>query len=161
MELVYLWVEKYKNIENQGFNFSPRFDCEFFPRYDKDGKLGKDCELKITPKDYMNIFPENINITAIVGENGSGKSSILKLIHKNLLIWKGSGFAIFKDENNQTLYSGEIENYPFLKDYGELYSDNRKIDFPFFEYSYTYDRDIDYNNEFIYPKKEINKQKTL
>ena len=27
MELVYLWVEKYKNIEKQGFNFSPRFEC--------------------------------------------------------------------------------------------------------------------------------------
>ena len=27
MELVYLWVEKYKNIEKQEFNFSPRFEC--------------------------------------------------------------------------------------------------------------------------------------
>ena len=32
MELVYLWVENYKNIKEQGFNFSPRFRCE----YDKD-----------------------------------------------------------------------------------------------------------------------------
>jgi len=24
MELVYLWVEDYKNIKRQGFNFSPR-----------------------------------------------------------------------------------------------------------------------------------------
>jgi hypothetical protein len=29
MELVYLWVEDYKNIKKQGFNFSPRFECEF------------------------------------------------------------------------------------------------------------------------------------
>jgi len=29
MELFYLWVEEYKNIKNQGFNFSPRFDCEY------------------------------------------------------------------------------------------------------------------------------------
>ena len=29
MELVYLWVDSYKNIRNQGFNFSPRFECEF------------------------------------------------------------------------------------------------------------------------------------
>ena len=29
MELVYLWVEDYKNIHHQGFNFSPRFHCEY------------------------------------------------------------------------------------------------------------------------------------
>jgi len=72
MELVYLWVEKYKNIEKQGFNFSPKFKCE----YDE-----KRNELTIDEnKDYLNIFPENINITAIVGENRSGKSNILDLI---------------------------------------------------------------------------------
>jgi ABC-type multidrug transport system ATPase subunit len=72
MELVYLWVDKYKNIEKQGFNFSPRFRCE----YDE-----KTNELTIDEnKDYVSIFPDNINITAIVGENGSGKSTILEYI---------------------------------------------------------------------------------
>jgi predicted ATP-binding protein involved in virulence len=69
MELVYLWVEEYKNIKNQGFNFSPRFTC----KYDKDKN-----ELTIDKKEHFNIFPPNINITAIVGENGSGKSTILE-----------------------------------------------------------------------------------
>jgi hypothetical protein len=40
MELVYLWVEEYKNIKNQGFNFSPRFECEF------DGKNLTICDKK-------------------------------------------------------------------------------------------------------------------
>ena len=36
MELVYLWIEEYKNIKKQGFNFSSKFDCNFFPRYEKN-----------------------------------------------------------------------------------------------------------------------------
>jgi len=71
MELIYLWVEEYKNIKNQGFDFSPRFECS----YDKNTE-----ELTITEREYISIFPDNLNVAAIVGENGSGKSSIIKLI---------------------------------------------------------------------------------
>ncbi len=73
MELVYLWVKEYKNIHKQGFNFSPRFHCE----YDPDTN-----ELTIDEnKDYIpDFFGENINVTAIVGKNGSGKSSVLELL---------------------------------------------------------------------------------
>jgi len=71
MELVYLWVEDNKNIHNQGFNFSPRFTC----KYDKDTQ-----ELTVDEnKDILeNFFGKNINITAIVGENGSGKSALFE-----------------------------------------------------------------------------------
>lgn len=72
MELVYLWVKEYKNIKRQGFSFSPKYEC----RYDEEKK-----HLEIQPKEHLeNFFGNNINITAIIGENGSGKSNLLDLI---------------------------------------------------------------------------------
>ena len=107
MELVYLWVEKYKNIEKQGFNFSSRFECEF---KDKDGKekLKDDCQLVIKPKEHIeNFFGNKINVTAIVGENGSGKSSVfeaLSLLYYNhygdVLKSENKIFIVFKIKND-------------------------------------------------------------
>lgn len=69
MELVYLWVKKYKNIKEVGFNFSSKFDCKY-----QDAHSTIDTE----KKDIKNFFDENglINITAIVGKNGTGKRRI-------------------------------------------------------------------------------------
>jgi hypothetical protein len=97
MELVYLWVENYKNIQKQGFNFSPRFRCE----YDE-----KTNELTINEnKDYVSIFPDNINITAIVGENGSGKSNLLSLLIKeDLDVSSKLLIKLFFNKNEEIFY---------------------------------------------------------
>ncbi|MGK0256526.1 MAG: putative ATP-dependent endonuclease of OLD family, partial [Arcobacteraceae bacterium] len=80
MELVYLWVDDYKNIKKQGFNFSPRFECEF--KYNELIIIDKEETGESYAKDF---FGDNINITAIVGENGSGKSNIIESLISNLM----------------------------------------------------------------------------
>ncbi|CAA6814091.1 MAG: Unknown protein [uncultured Sulfurovum sp.] len=147
MELVYLWVEDYKNIQKQGFNFSPRFECEYV-----------DNELTIIEKkedEYIkDFFGENINVTAIVGKNGSGKSSVLNFVRlfleEKYRIEK-KAILIFHNRKNEfipfTLNYGndllkfkskDIENYnnDILKE------ENALIDtiFPFFDYSLTYEK---------------------
>jgi energy-coupling factor transporter ATP-binding protein EcfA2 len=105
MELVYLWVEDYKNIERQGFNFSPRFRCE----YDENTK-----ELKVVDKEKTgefypkNFFGDNINVTAIVGENGTGKSSLIKLILMLIFYKKYNSISYYENEIN--ILKQELEN---------------------------------------------------
>ena len=99
MELVYLWVEKYKNIENQGFNFSPRFTCNY-----ENGTL----TINKKEPEPINIFPSNINVTAIVGENGSGKSTILELLKNDYGIeHEQTLFFVYYDvQNKQLIFPG-------------------------------------------------------
>ncbi len=78
MELLYIWIEEYKNIKNQGFNFSREYDISF----DKENnELKVDKKENPTPKGF---FGENIsNITAIVGKNGSGKTNLIDWLFEN------------------------------------------------------------------------------
>jgi predicted ATPase len=124
MELVYLWVDKYNNIEKQGFNFSPRFECEY------DGENLTICDKKVKDnncknKEYIdNFFAKNINVTAIVGENGIGKSNILEILFGNNIIDDCKFFYVvevqvgnnktrniiaYKFDNNMSIYSKELE----------------------------------------------------
>lgn len=112
MELIYLWIDKYKNINDQGFNFSSQFNCN----------LKESNELVINEnKDYVpDFFANNLNITAIIGKNGSGKSSLLEVI--SLLYWQGS---IRKKDRTFLLYKKKNKFYIFCDEYKEL--KNNKI----------------------------------
>ena len=110
MELIYLYIEDYKNIKNQGFNFSSKFTC----KYDE---VKKTLQIDENNNHIENFFGENINITAIVGENGSGKSSVLEVISKiisnditdlkYILLTKEDGLKF--DRYSGTLFSSKEE----------------------------------------------------
>jgi predicted ATP-binding protein involved in virulence len=106
LELVYLWVKKYKNIKEQGFNFSPKFT------YSYDAKTK---ELTYKEEDSIkNFFDEEgkVNITAIVGENGSGKSSVLEILtqisYEDNIKNIGSFFYLLKDGESYKCFSYDL-----------------------------------------------------
>lgn len=154
LELVYLWVEDYKNIKKQGFNFSPKFHCEFKDEYDEKGKLKDNCKLIVKPQEHIeNFFGDNINVTAIVGKNGSGKSSLIKLIFMLIYLKKyddgdvitqlkqnlGSKklFLIINTDEGLRKLSINCDGIVCVEPCEELYSD--KIDFFSIYFNYISD----------------------
>ncbi|WP_338815585.1 AAA family ATPase (plasmid) [Bernardetia sp. Wsw4-3y2] len=164
MELLYLWIEDYKNIYRQGFNFSPLYKFEFTPTKEENGKViegtlkdnitKEERETKETfYKDFFNVKNEKdddktqkgkiTNVTAIVGENGAGKSSLIEIL-ANYNINKAEYYnLIFVYKKNckiKILSHIEINRYPKTSNLTEkiftvLYSSN----------SHRYVLDIDNN----------------
>lgn len=89
MHIAYIWVKSYrKSIREQGFNFSDRFRIDF-------NHQKKVLTIDNNPNFIENFFTTEKTIgketnsiikqlSAIVGENGVGKTSILDLIKENL-----------------------------------------------------------------------------
>lgn len=124
MELVYLWVEEYKNIHKQGFNFSGKYQCDYNPDTN-ELTIDKD-------KDYLHLFPKKINVTAIVGKNGSGKSNILHLIigsiFQNFDNWReiNNFYMVFKKNNDFIIAYDEVLDARIPKKYKTISFTNLK-----------------------------------
>lgn len=73
--LQYIWIEKYGCIENQEFNFTNRIRFH----YDQEKQM-------ITAEEndeyYSNFFGTNTEFTCVVGQNGTGKTTLLRVIKK-------------------------------------------------------------------------------
>jgi len=169
LELVYLWVEDYKNIHEEGFNFSPKFNCHY------DGEtltINENIDEEGNKQYIENFFGDNINVTAIVGKNGSGKSSIIKFIRLLLKHFSGEyiktsiWMILFYDSIQDEFYCLAHEDLDSLSIEGKyvkktiIYVYNTSIDqnkfqnipflekaiFPLLDYSLSYDNPISLRN---------------
>lgn len=78
MELLYLWVRNYKNINNVGFNLSSKITFETIIK-EVDSEDNIYISLISNENDEITkFFPSNIvDVKAIIGENGAGKTNFI------------------------------------------------------------------------------------
>lgn len=75
IKLHYIWFKDYRGFKNQGINFSSEYEFKYDP---DDGKYGS-VSFKDNRSEYIEgFFGKNIDVTAIVGQNGIGKTSLLR-----------------------------------------------------------------------------------
>lgn len=124
MELLYIWVENYKDIfVEQGFNFSNEYQYSY-----NNGEISRVRKRNLNKFYSIDKSKSKISsITAIVGENGSGKSMLLKLIAETMFRQPRNmdsnmlnGFLVYlKDDKKITClkigcFSNEIKKCEFI-----------------------------------------------
>jgi energy-coupling factor transporter ATP-binding protein EcfA2 len=113
MEIHFIWIRKYEYLERAGINFSARFIIEMIPP--RDSSNNYILSIKGNPHFIPNLFRKsNVqNITAIIGKNGAGKTTILNYIRKNLP--EGVAAGITDDLFVYSHMEGEIEKFHIVK----------------------------------------------
>lgn len=122
----FIWIKKYKYITNQGFHFITEYTYTF----DTD----KNILSRTKNKEYINdFFGRKINISAIVGENGSGKTTILSAIMACFTFLSKNIECIVAFDNGEIWQNGEkIIHYNFHNENSlELCEKNKKGEYSF------------------------------
>lgn len=124
MKLIYCYIERFRNIENQEVSLSDEFECHY-----RDSKIFIEKREENPLKDYIydNGFMSNLRI--IVGKTGSGKTNFLQLIGMD---WWNREDAVDSDAY-LLLYKMHDENAFFIEEVG---LGNKKR-----AYCFTYDFD--------------------
>ncbi|SKC45799.1 AAA family ATPase [Ohtaekwangia koreensis] len=86
MELLYLYVDAYRNFKSEGFNFSNEF---LFTTSIEDQEVSISVDQKKFALQNFFVNKHILNVTAIIGQNGTGKSNILEFIRDELAFGQG------------------------------------------------------------------------
>lgn len=101
MKIAYIYIEEHKSISKISIPLVSKYDFKY-----------SNNTLKIKKnQDYISNFYNGINVTAIVGKNGVGKTTILDFIESIYSYSLSSGFIIFmdRDEKFKTKYINHPE----------------------------------------------------
>ena len=97
MQLCYVYIDEYRNINNEGFNLSNKYLISY-------NKETKEIYCEIKDSYIQGFYGKAIeNLCCLIGENGSGKSNfidyLLSTIRSGIVITKKQSFFIFEDDS--------------------------------------------------------------
>ncbi|MBQ6944583.1 MAG: AAA family ATPase [Ruminococcus sp.] len=105
--LQYIWIEKYGCIEKKEYNFTNRVKLHF---KHESGKFN----IEKNNNYYKDFFGKNIELSCIVGRNGSGKTSLLEyLMHimDGQVILNNCIIAFFDNDSLIVYHTGIIKDF--------------------------------------------------
>lgn len=101
MKLIYCWIPQYLNIKNQGFNFGSEWIYSTNENPDSSLTIIRKKNDKFI-SDFFKLNSKGFeNVTAIVGENGAGKSNILEYLGRLITIEDTDGIKIKRDGSSE------------------------------------------------------------
>ena len=117
MQLVYVWIEKYGCIKNQEHNFLPEYQIHYENGIITFARDNDSCR--------FNWGTNITSVTTIIGENGKGKTTLMKFLFKAIeamqienktLSYLGNAIILFKNETEFFIYSTIKTSYKILEE---------------------------------------------
>lgn len=117
MKLMFIWIKKYGCFKDMGFNFNPMQRFQFDSKtailnyYQSENIIEN---IFGQPKNHNGKEGRIINISAIVGNNGTGKTTLLEIIFNNLIDGEGGikseAIFVLESDNRLEMYYNYISN---------------------------------------------------
>lgn len=102
MKIAHIYIEEHNEVKQLNVPINGRFECSYNPK----------C-LTLTKRiDDLSEYYQNVNISAIIGKNGTGKTTILTFVDNLLLSSDSSGIVIFYCDKKDTFYICNINMRP-------------------------------------------------
>lgn len=125
--LLYIWIEKYRNIRHLGFNLSSQYEFKF--EFKKNAKTPSGI-LTANEIHSAQLFKDYFwDLKALIGKNGTGKSSFVEATIQNILTDYPKSFTGFIVTDKYILNrSGIAITHPNIKIAGEKLKEIRNAD---------------------------------